>query len=106
LETAEARLSSRTDRDDEIVSIGTIRTLAACLSELLRRGARSGADRRSPALCELLDCPQQPEHRRAIAEAIEVLKKTKETFKSKALAELRTRLEDLMSPGDGLDCQR
>jgi DNA-binding response OmpR family regulator len=106
LETAESRLLSRTDRDVEIVSIGTIRTLAACLSELLGSGARSGKDRRWPNLCELLDCPQQPEHRRAIVEAIDVLKKTKETFKSKTLAELRTKLEDLVGPSDGLDCQR
>jgi DNA-binding response OmpR family regulator len=98
LETMQARPIVRTAGRDEMVSIGTIRTLAACLSELLRVGARSSADRGSHNLCELLDCPQQPVHRQAIVNAIEVLKKTKDTFKSKALAELRTKLEDLLGP--------
>jgi len=96
LETVQSRAISRTAGDDELVSIGTIRTLAACLSDLLRLGARSGVDWGSHNLCELLDCPQQPAHRQAIVQTIEVLKQTKETFKSKVLADLRTKLEDLL----------
>lgn len=84
--------------DNEPVSIGVIRTLAACLSELLRLGARSGVDWGAHNLCELLDCPQQPVHRQAIVDAVEVLKKTKDAFKSKALADLRTKLEDSLGP--------
>ena len=80
----------------ETVSLGTIRTLAACLSELLTIATRTGLTSRN--LCELLDCPQQPVHRQAILHAVEVLKETKGTFKSKALAELRTQLEGLLEP--------
>jgi hypothetical protein len=83
------------------VSIGTIRTLAACLSELLELCARSDVDACAHDLCELLDCPQRPVHRQAIVDTIAVLKKTKETFKSKELADLRTRLEDLLGPRTG-----
>jgi FixJ family two-component response regulator len=101
LETAESQSRSRADGNDELISIGTIRTLAACLSELLRLGARSGVDWGTHNLCVLLDCPQQPIHRQAIVAAVEVLKKTKDTFKSKALAELRTKLEDLLGPREG-----
>ena len=79
-----------------MVSIVTIRTLASCLSELLRMNAARSSDGNSSNLCELLDCPQQPAHRVAIRETIEVLKKTKSTFKSKELAELRARLERLL----------
>ena len=81
---------------DELVSSGTIRTLAACLSELLELHSRSGVDGGAVDLCRLLDCPQQPVCRQAITETITVLKKTKETFKSKELAELRTKLQVLL----------
>jgi DNA-binding response OmpR family regulator len=96
LEAAERLPLSSAEGDDDMVSAGTIRTLAACLSELLRLGGRPGVYADSHNLCELLDCPQQPVHRQAIVETIEVLKKTKDAFKSKALAELRTKLELLL----------
>lgn len=79
----------------EEACLGTIRTLASCLSELLQLSVRLGGDRVGTNLCELLDCPQRPVCREAILKTIHVLKKTKETFKSKALAELRTELERL-----------
>ena len=62
-------------------------------------GAAGGQRTTRPAkafLCELLDCPEQPTHRRAIVHTIEVLKKTKDTFKSKVLANLREELERTM----------
>jgi DNA-binding response OmpR family regulator len=100
----------REGENGELVSIATIRTLASCLSELLELGARSGTWRSSKNLCELLDCPQQPVARSAIVKTIEVLKKTKETFRSKALGELRTQLEALLegriSPPAGNDRAR
>ncbi len=79
--------------NNELISIGTIRTLACCLSELLKFDATSGLQRNSDYLCELLDCPQIPLHRQAIVETIEVLKKTKDTFRCKELANLRSKLE-------------
>ncbi len=98
LETMQSRPIVRTAGDDEIVSIVAIRTLAACLSELLRLGSRSGVDWGAHNLCELLDCPQKPVHRQIIVDVVEVLKKTKDTFKCKALADLRTQLEDFLGP--------
>lgn len=88
---------SRAPAQREPVSIGTLRTLAGCLSDLLRLGIQCKAGWNSCNLCELLDCPQMPAHRQAITEAIEVLKKTKDTFKSRLLAELRTKLEASLS---------
>ena len=75
------------------VPAATIRTLAACLSELLSLSAGPAPERRWQNLCELLDCPHRAVHRQAIVEAITVLKKTKDTFKSKPLAVLREKLE-------------
>jgi DNA-binding response OmpR family regulator len=93
----EADQRPRVEGKEEPVSIGTIRTLAACLSELLRL-RRSGGDGQRGNLCELLDCPQEPVHCRAILQTIEVLKRTKDTFKSKVLADLRMKLEGLFGP--------
>jgi DNA-binding response OmpR family regulator len=88
-----------------LVSIVTLRTLASCLSELLRMNSGRCSHGISPDLCELLDCPQRPLHRVAIRETIAVLKKTRSTFKSKELGVLRTRLEQLLrnteTPSDG-----
>jgi DNA-binding response OmpR family regulator len=80
-----------TAADDAPLAI--IRNLASCLSELLAIWGKSAADHGMSHLCELLDCPQQSTHRQAILDAIEVLEKTKDNFKSKQLAELRTKLE-------------
>ena len=73
--------------------ISTIRTLASCLSDVLVLFGKSAANHGMNNLCELLDCPQRPAHREAILNAIDVLEKTKDNFKSKQLAELRTKLE-------------
>ena len=95
LETARSKPLPRDEETDEI-SLDTVRTLAACLSQTLELSARSARDRGLGNLCELLDCPQKAAHRQAILESIDVLKKTKDTFKSKALAELRTKLEHVV----------
>ena len=73
--------------------LATIRTLASCLSDLLVVWHKPAADHGMVNLCELLDCPQCPAHRQAILHAIEVLERTKDSFKSKQLAELRMNLE-------------
>ena len=80
------------DKADES-SLTTIRTLASCLSDLLILWQKPAANHGLVNLCELLDCPQRPAHRDAILYAIEVLEKTKDSFKSKQLAELRVQLE-------------
>ncbi len=89
----------------DAVSMATIRTLAASLSELLEVRATPDRAPGSKALCELLDCPQLPEARNMIEESIEVLKRTKGTFKSKELAQLRTKLEKAVRDPDGQPCR-
>jgi CheY-like chemotaxis protein len=96
LDTTQSGPTPGAAANGKLVSLGTIRTLAACLSELLELCARLRIDGCAHDLCELLDCPQRPVHRQALVETIAVLKKTKETFKSKDLAELRTKLEALL----------
>lgn len=96
LEAFGSRSPAQDDPSREPTFVATIRTLASCLSELLELADRSGQDLGTRNLCELLDCPQQPDHLHAILETIEALKKTKNTFKSKALAQLRVKLESVV----------
>ena len=79
--------------ENEATTLGTVRTLAACLSDLLGLHVGANGEQCTGSLCELIDCPLQPYHRQAILETISVLKQTKGTFKSKELAQLRTKLE-------------
>jgi hypothetical protein len=81
------------DQDANMFALGTVRTLAACLSDMLVVWAKAAADHGLSNLCELLDCPQRPVQCQAIRYAIEVLEKTKDSFRSKQLAELRAYLE-------------
>lgn len=78
------------------VSPITIRTLAACLSELLKLEREQPHRDSCHDLCKLLDCPQQPVLRTAIEHSIEVLEATKYRFKSKELKRLREDLETLL----------
>jgi PAS domain-containing protein len=106
LEAVESRPRLREDKADELVSIATIRTLASCLLKLLELASRSGTDWASQNVCELLDCPRRPAYCRAIVRTIHVLKETKDAFKSKALAELRSELEGIIGCAEGFRSQR
>lgn len=95
LETAKSRPFPRNPASDDIV-VAACRILAASLWELLVLSAGPARERAGGNLCELLDCPGHAAQRHAILEAIEVLKKTKTAFKSKALADLRTNLQHVL----------
>lgn len=102
--TQSASLTAATVGEGQ-VPLSVVRRLAACLSELLDVANESGADWNVKNLCELLDCPHKPVFRSAIVDTIEVLKETRSTFKSKALGELRTKLEGLIGSGQGQCCR-
>lgn len=105
LDAVQSKRLPQGDKTEDLVSVATIRTLACCLSELLELAERTGTCHTSRNLCELLDCRQHPVHRRAIAKSIQVLKQTKDTYKSKVLAELRTELEQLLGHAEGTACR-
>ena len=79
----------------ELVSIPLLRSIAACLLDLLRLRAEIVVDGPRPRLCELLECPEFALYQDVISESIDVLEQTKSCFKSKQLASLRIRLESL-----------
>lgn len=82
------------------VSPVTIRTLAACLSELLKLEWSQAHREYCPDLCKMLDCPQQPVLRHALCHSIEVLERTKNRFKSRELKALRERLQVFLANSD------
>ena len=46
--------------------------------------------------CQLMNCPRGSQYRKAVEETIAVLEETKGAFKSKALGDLRHKLELLL----------
>ena len=83
------------------LSTFTIRTLALCLSEMLKLESVAGSEQVWLHLCDLLECPRKPLVQAALRETIEVLEETKTKFKSKQLMTLRTKLEGfLRKPSD------
>ena len=77
-----------------VVSNLLLRTLAACLSQLLELRHTLLPQEKSELLCARIDCPHYASHRDMLVETIEVLKKTKNAFHSKELAKLRISLEN------------
>ncbi len=49
-------------------------------------------------VCKLFQCPRVESHERMLVQTIDVLEKTKQSFKSKTLAELRSKLEKYINP--------
>jgi DNA-binding response OmpR family regulator len=105
LEVGQARPLKGHEDSESLVSMATIRTLASGLSDLLDLYSRTVDSPETHNLCELLDCPQEPDHRQAIVKSIQVLKETKGTFKSKKLGELRAELEGMLGKREGSSCR-
>jgi len=68
----------------------------ACLKNVTEGVARLGGEQN---VCGLVDCPRLEKLTEATRDAIDVLEKTKNAFKSKELGGLRRRLENLVEPG-------
>lgn len=81
----------------EVIPTGTMQTLITCLSELLQLQAAAGSGETNEKICELLNCPPWRIHRQVLFDTVGVLKETKHRFKSKELADLRTRLESVLA---------
>jgi DNA-binding response OmpR family regulator len=69
------------------------------LSANIRETLASIQTETSPAasdVCKFMDCPRQTAYKQALVHTIEVLERTKHSFKSKELGELRRQLETLL----------
>jgi DNA-binding response OmpR family regulator len=74
----------------------TARNLADCVADIsyLMRTARQGEQEH---VCGLYNCPRLDLMKQCLKDSVEVLERTKGSFKSKELALLRKRMEDLLS---------
>ncbi len=68
------------------------------LSEALCREQEENSD--SKSVCRLFECPRIDYLRAALVQSVEVLKKTRSSFKSVELARLRQELEEVLNQSD------
>jgi DNA-binding response OmpR family regulator len=75
----------------------TLRNVMGSLTDLEQLGrALNNQPQDHQHACQLINCPRGMQLQEAVAETIKVLEETKGSFKSKALGDLRARLELLM----------
>ncbi|MCA9762086.1 MAG: hypothetical protein KC544_03040, partial [Gemmatimonadetes bacterium] len=76
----------------------TLRNVMGSLTDLQQIGqaALTGTPTNAHA-CQLINCPRGAQLQQAIKETVDVIESTKGSFKSKALGDLRRKLELLLS---------
>jgi len=77
----------------------TLRNIVGCLADLKRLTQALAVHSTEEDACQLLNCPRLTTLTDALVETIDILEKTKIAFKSKALGELRRKLEGLVKRG-------
>ena len=113
MQQAEKRLSDMRNDYEHLAAPGTVsangvdvflsltlRNVMGSLTDLQQLGRALSGNPVEPHACQLLNCPRGAQLNEAVRETIRVLEETKNAFKSKALGELRHKLE-LMLEMDG-----
>jgi len=77
----------------------TLRNLAGGLMDLQRLNEAMQRQPITPSACQLLNCPRPAKLTAALREAISALEETKRVFKSKEIASLRRKLQELLDNG-------
>lgn len=75
----------------------TLRNVMGTLTDLEQLGRALNQQPASAHPCQLMNCPRGTQLQEAVAETIRVLEETKGAFKSKALGDLRHKLELLLA---------
>ena len=91
----EGNSASPTAGIDVFLSL-TLRNVMGSLTDLEQLGRALAGQPVGQHPCQLLNCPRGAQLQEAVRETIRVLEETKNAFKSKALGELRQRLELLL----------
>jgi len=78
----------------------TSNNIVGLISDLRRLTETVMCQQRTEEACHLLNCPRGSSLYRALRETIDVLERTKASFKSKDLGNLRKRLESLLDGSD------
>lgn len=77
----------------------TLKNMMASMIDLKELAQALALNKPKQQVCQLLNCPRHAELTQALREAIAVLEKTKNSFKSKELAALRVELERVLGVG-------
>jgi DNA-binding response OmpR family regulator len=77
-------------------AVMTLRNIGAALSDLQQIIDSLTDTDVSPEACHLFDCPRPAVLRAALRDTVNVLERTKRSFKSRELGELRQRIQDLL----------
>ena len=80
---------------DSFLSL-TLRNVMGSLTDLKQVGEALATGETRSHTCQLINCPRGGQLYRAVEETVEVLESTKGSFKSKALGDLRRKLELLL----------
>jgi len=91
----EGNSASPTAGIDVFLSL-TLRNVMGSLTDLEQLGRALAGQPVGQHPCQLLNCPRGAQLQEAVRETIRVLEETKNAFKSKALGELRQKLELLL----------
>lgn len=74
----------------------TLRNIAGGLADIQRIAQAASGHDVAPGACQLLNCPRHSRLVQAVTNAVVVLERTKNSFKSRELGELRKQLEDVL----------
>jgi DNA-binding response OmpR family regulator len=111
MQSTEARLKSWRDEFQHISKLGgaaptaapvdlfltlTLRNVMGSLTDLEQLGKALSNQNVEQHPCQLMNCPRGSQYKQAVEETIAVLEETKGAFKSKALGDLRHKLELLL----------
>jgi DNA-binding response OmpR family regulator len=77
----------------------SFRNIASALTDVRHLAEAISMDNAEREVCQLLDCPKLATLTDALVETVTILEKTKSSFKSKELGELRRKLEQLIRSG-------
>ena len=109
--TKMAQLVQRSRMNTSLVTVGTfldltLSNIVGALSDMRNVTETVAAHQSGEAVCHLLECPRPAALVQGLREAVTVLEKTKRSFKSKELGQLRQKLETLVqetSQGQSLE---
>jgi len=84
----------------------TFRHLVESLMDIRGLAAGLAENNETPGVCHLLDCPRLERLTKALRDTITILEKTKGSFKSKELKDLRQQLEGIVNEEKELTTDR
>jgi DNA-binding response OmpR family regulator len=97
ISSLQADSAGRTGREVDAFLALTLRNVMGSLNDLQQLGRALSSSAQTEHACQILNCPRGTQLQEAIRETVRVLEESKGAFKSKALGDLRHKLELLLN---------